>query len=357
MKPSAGSGCWPDMDILYANPFWIQSIPVSLILLAVVIKFFPSHLLSMSTLFTKLSRIRYRHPLVHLFIQKQTINEHVKPRWQRIKTYIAYAMLLILTQLSLSQPYQYGEKLPTPPEYRDIVFLVDTSVSMMLRDYLVDGRRTDRITMLKGVLSYFIDNLHGNRIELIAFSEQPYTYVPLTNDYALLNYQLQRLQPAVLTGRTSNPSKAMLYAAQRHQNEQTTEKPVFVLLTDITRPDRAIDPRAAASHIASLGYRLHCIAIGAGSYAAEDSRFGSLVYHPTNFQLLETMAKNGQGKFYWASNTSVLGETLQLIQNTETRAVLDEPEYIIIPLYHWPLLMVLIHIFIWQLTGFFRRAH
>ena len=57
--------------------------------------------------------------------------------------------------ISLTEPVRIGERLPDPPQERDIVFIVDTSISMILRDYVLDGKRIDRMTLLKGVLDRF----------------------------------------------------------------------------------------------------------------------------------------------------------------------------------------------------------
>jgi Ca-activated chloride channel family protein len=197
--------------------------------------------------------------------------------------------------------------------------------------------------MLKNVLTHFIDHLQGNRIQLIAYSEDAYTLVPLTNDYALLKFQLQRLQPASLTGRTSDLSTALLYALQTQQNVAgQTGKPVFVMLTDASRPARHIDPRVAAELVAQQGIRLHTIAIGAGSYAAEDIENVTLIYHPASFQLLEDIARTGQGQFFWAKDASTLRDALQAIQNAEKRQTVATPVYITHPLYYWPLAAALL---------------
>ena len=141
-----------------------------------------------------------------------------KKRNRKITFFIQYARYLVLLSLvaiALAQPYQKGQKLPAPPSYHDIVFLVDTSVTMSLMDYQLNDQRIERMTMLKNVLDHFITSLDGSRIGVNVFSEQVYTLAPLTTDYDLLGIQLKRLESAVLTGRTSNPSQAMLYTAKQ----------------------------------------------------------------------------------------------------------------------------------------------
>lgn len=278
----------------------------------------------------------YTHPNVQLL--KKNIKQDVFNYKHITHNIILPALLIFFISLALSQPYRITHKLPEPPAHRDIIFMLDTSVSMVLKDYVVNGQRIDRITMLQNVLSHFIDRLNGNRMQLIVFSEQAYTLVPLTEDYALLKYQLQRIQPAVLTGRGTDISRALLYAVQPYLNTENKDSiPVVVMLTDANRPVRDIDPVTTARYIAEQGIRLHTIAIGAASYSAEQKRELGLIYHPASFYLLEKIAQAGNGKLFWARNTQLLQDALAEIQKTEKRKTQTQAQYVKQHVYYWPL--------------------
>ena len=223
---------------------------------------------------------------------------------------------------------------------------------MVLRDYLVAGERTDRMTILKSVLTHFIEQLKGNRIGLIVYSEHPYTLVPLTADYALLKTMVRILEPAVLTGRTSDVGKSLLYTLQQVEQMDVadqSQKPVLVLITDVNRTYREMDPGAIAAYLHDQGYRLHTVGIGASSYEAQEHDSTGLIYQPTNFALLESIAEQGGGQFYWADNAGSLQEAIQTIQSAERRQVEAEPRHVAIPLYQWPLLISLGWILVLQL--------
>lgn len=263
-----------------------------------------------------------------------------------------YGVLIALCFVALAHPYQQGQKVPEPPRHRDIVFLVDTSITMSLRDYQIEGQRIERMTVLKRVLSHFIDKLQGNRIGLTVFSEQAYHLAPLTTDYALLKKQIYRLESAILTGRTSNPSRALLEVAKQYKNSD--KKPALVLLTDIDRPHRHIDPRSAARYLAGQGFHLHTIGIGAGSEKAKDDDISSLIYQPANLRLLEEIAHAGEGKFFWTKDVGSLNQALQLIKQTEVRKTEVVAEYVKRPLYMWVLLSALVWLSGWQLLALSR---
>lgn len=341
-------------NIQFTHPVALWLLPVSLLLLSLGLYYFSRHLKTWSSLYASQGQRHYRHPLASL-LSRMHETSVAKTSSGFLNKWLAYAFLLSLLHLSLAQPYRLGEQLPEPPQYRDIIFLVDTSVSMILRDYLVQGKRTDRMSMVKSVLQHFIKGLSGSRLGLVIFSEQAYTLVPLTTDHELLKHQLQRLQAASLTGRRTDPGKALLYTLNMlNPRLQAGEKPVLVMLTDASRPVRDIDPRTAAALIRQKGLHLHTIAIGAGSEAAKEETASSLIYQPANYKLLEEMAVAGGGEFFWADSQNSLNQVLQKIQATEKHHIELEPVFIKITLYHWPLGIALLWIVLWQILPLFR---
>jgi len=343
---------------------WLYALPISLLIVPVLIFTtrlnFNNERIQIQKLF---QRVLY-FPAIHLLqdnpsTKPTTVNTH------KLRTFLHIVIIISSLHLALSQPYKTGEKLPDPPSYRDIVFIVDTSVSLVLRDYIIAGQRTDRMTMLKTVLRHFIEQLKGNRLSLVVFSEAAYTYVPLTTDYSLLNYQLDRLEPAILTGRTSDVSRALLYTLHSHNQSQparnkqdntpTNDKPVFVLISDVNRPNRDIDPKTVASLFSREGLRLHTIALGAATQAGNENAVTGLVYQPANFKLLQGIADAGQGKFFWANSSQSLQSALLTIQQAEQKKIEVEPVYIRYTLYYWPLLFALLFIFLSNILPLFSQ--
>lgn len=338
------------IHILY--PAWLWSLPLSLLVVAWLLR--RDVLLALAQI-PLLSGVQaFRHPrldaLRHIHGEKM---RGLAARGMFLR-WFNYAIVLLSIHVALAQPYRQGEQLPTPPEHRDTIFVLDTSVSMVLRDYLVGEERVDRMTILKSVLTHFIEQLEGNRIGMIVFSERPYTLVPLTADYALLKSTMLRLKPAVLTGRTTDIGTALLYTVQQIQRAEAdgqAQKPALVLLTDVNRTYRDIDPRAVAGYLHEQGYRLHTVGIGAPSHEAGESDSWGLIYQPANFDLLRSIAANGGGRFYWADNAGSLQSAIHAIQSAERRQVEVEPRYVTLTLYHWPLLAGLLWLGLQQLRG------
>jgi Ca-activated chloride channel family protein len=293
-----------------------------------------------------------RHPAIQVLAELQVGSPRRHP-WRVAGRYLGYAILLLLLAAALAQPYRLGKQLPQPSPYREVMFLLDTSVSMVLRDYQVDGRRVARMDMLKGVMHHFVDELRGNRLGAIAFSESAYTLVPLTHDYHLLTTQLDRLQPASLTGRTTRLSQALIYAGTQllAGRDRQGRLPLLVLITDVQRPFRDIDPRVVAEQLHRQGYTLHTIALGAASAAAGEHDSQGLIYQPVNFPLLQAMAERGGGRFFWARDVDSLERAITEIQQSEKRLVKAAPRYVHLWLYPWPLAAALAWLLLWQVVG------
>jgi Ca-activated chloride channel family protein len=272
------------------------------------------------------------HPLLSLFPKSQSV----------ARTSALQKILLGLTLgffvFSLSEPVRIGEKLPDPPRERDIVFIVDTSISMTLRDYMLDNKRIDRMTLLKGVLDRFIQQLPGERIGIIIFGDAAYTLVPLTRDQSLLRRMLSRIQ-ATMAGRFNNIGEAIALAVkQAQQQKQGKRHRVLVMLTDADKPTGSITPDTAAQLAKSAGLPLYTIAIGASTGAAEEQRTTGLIYEPVDTALLSAISRQTGARSYQAGDVQALEQAINDINQHETNLREIKPRYQREPLYLWPLM-------------------
>ncbi len=249
-------------------------------------------------------------------------------------------LFIILCCIALARPEWIRQQWQQPDQYRDIVFVVDTSVSMTQRDYLLDGERVDRMTLLKGVLSRFITQLRGDNVSIVVYADAVYTLVPLTRDHELAKTMLARINTG-LAGRTSALGNALaqaVYEAQQSANQQR----VLVLFTDATRLTGEVEVDVATEMARQAGLRIYTVAIGARTDEASEKQLAGLIYDPADIRKLEAIARHSGGKFYWAGDTRTLGTAIKDIEQAESRK--DKPQVQILrqPLYQWPLLLALI---------------
>lgn len=282
---------------------------------------------------------RYYHPRYSLL--KTLSSSHAKEknyaRWLRIVMVWGF---IILCSVALAQPEWVRKQLREPEQYRDIVFVVDTSVSMLQRDYLLKGERVDRMTLLKGILARFIDQLSGDNVSIIVYADAVYTLVPLTRDHQLAKAMLARIHTG-LAGRSSALGNALAQAV--HESQQSTNRQrVLVLFTDATRQTGQIKSSVATEMARQAGLRIYTVAIGARTVEASEKQAAGLIYDPADIQQLEAIAKHTGGKFYWAGDTRTLGHAITDIEKAESQQQSAQIIYVRQPLYYWPLLFALL---------------
>lgn len=282
---------------------------------------------------------RYYHPRYALL--KALTNRHTTQR-QHVK-WISVLLIwgfIIFCSLALAQPEWVRQQVHEPEQFRDIVFVVDTSVSMLQKDYVLDGERVDRMTLLKGILSRFIDQLKGNNISIVVYADAVYTLVPLTQDHQLAKSMLSRIHTG-LAGRSSALGNALAQAVHESQQSQSRQR-VVVLFTDATRLTGRIKSDVATEMARQAGLRIYTVAIGARTFEASEKQLAGLIYDPADIKKLEAIARHTDGKFYWAGDTRTLGNAITDIEKAESQQQNPQVIYVRQPLYYWPLLFALI---------------
>lgn len=292
---------------------------------------------------------QFFHPLAGLLASSAIRSGHL-PLWKRLAIWGALSCMV----LAMAQPVRLGARLPEPPRQRDIVFIVDTSVGMLLRDYVLNGQRVQRIALVKQVLDRLVQRLAGDRIGVVVFGETAHTLVPLTGDHALVRHMLARLDTDI-AGRYSAVGDAVAMAVSEAGKRPVGERRILILFTDARLPAGTIAPLAAAELASEAQLQLYTVAIGASTHAAAEEESAGLVYQPADLDLLQRLAKRTGAAGYHAESTAALEQAVRDITVREAQARQGEPEFERLPLYHWPLLMSVLLLLLSQL-GLPRRG-
>ncbi len=277
---------------------------------------------------------RVRHPLYKFL--SSSYQQHSNSNFTTITI---YWLILVLLVIALSEPIQIGKKLPEPPRQRDIVFIVDTSVSMVLKDYTLDEQRVDRMSVVRATLKNFIDALKGDKVSIIAFADTAHVLVPLTSDVHLLKSMLLRLRTGI-AGRGSAPGDAIALAVKQIIKHKRRHQ-IMILLTDAALPIGSIKPIQAANIAANADLPLYTVAVGADTYSAEEKRKTGLIYHPADRILLAKMASLTGAQSYLAGNSVSLQTAIKDIEQLEFEQQKTINKYYRHSLYQWPLLLAL----------------
>ncbi len=337
-------------SIQWLTPFYAL-FPLCLIVVTVVLAKRRGHFTLLdSQMFS--SKIKFKHPLFELIPHDQ----HSQKKQNQWLQGLLLIWLGIMFAVALAQPVRIGEKLPDLPPERDIVMLVDTSISMTLKDYEYEGEKVSRLDVLKTLVNKFVRSLEGERLAVIVFAEKPYLLVPLTRDTSLLQNQLKRLT-STMAGRVSALGDAItLGLKEAAKNPQ--RKQIFVLFTDVDQSLGRVTPDAAAELALRSGIPLYSIAIGSTTenQALESAKNSGLIYQSVNLDLLQRISKRTGGNSYQAADAQAIEQALADINQQQKNEAEQQAHYAKTVLYPYALLAAMLPLMLFQIWGAVRKS-
>jgi len=275
----------------------------------------------------------FRHSLMDRFTP-QSVPGRAPRIWD---LHLLRGALLLLAVTALAQPY-YREAKPPEPQtktVRDVVFVVESSVSMVLEDYQVAGQPARRIDVIRSVLDRFVAGLQGNRFATIVYADHAYTLMPLTADATAARMMLKRLKP-YLAGRNDEAAgEALGLALQQAQTPENgtdgtadddPRKQVVVWLSDGQQMGTKVPLSDVRDYARALGLPIYTVGVGAGSLNADLREHGGLLYQPLEPAPLKALAEATGGQYYRVGSGQDLQAVLRKIDQaervtvTETRA-------------------------------------
>ena len=301
----------------------------------------------------------FYHPLAATFLSHKTTESELTPSLWKIPAFWLFGLSISLLIISLAQPIRVGERLPDLAPERDIVFLVDTSVSMQLKDYELQGEPIRRMDLLHNLLDEFASKMAGERIAVIVFAETPYILLPLSNDQGLIRRMLNRVTTS-LAGRYSAVGDALLMAlfmteeaanknAAHNVDLRSDRHQTFILFTDVHESLGNVTTAAAADLLAEKNIPVFTIAIGSSQNSKAEVEGG--LYQAVNLALLDDIAKRTQGSSYQVNDSEAMQQALQDILKQRQNTAIPQPRYEQQNLYYYPLIISLLLLVLQQ----FRR--
>ncbi|MCB9834040.1 MAG: VWA domain-containing protein [Planctomycetes bacterium] len=174
---------------------------------------------------------------------------------RRVLKTILVTLALTALVLALMRPQWGRRSVEVQRRGIDLVFVVDTSKSMLARD--VQPSRIDRV---KQELSWFVDHrLEDDRIALVAFAGSARTLCPLTLDRPAFDIFLGDLDVGVIPEGGTDLDAALSEALATFDDDERNHKAILVFSDGEAHagvPERAIE-RANAR-----GVRIYCVGVG-----------------------------------------------------------------------------------------------
>ncbi len=231
---------------------------------------------------------------------------------------IPYLKLLTLTLfiLALARPRLTLKQESVNAEGIDIVLAIDVSTSMLAKDF-----KPDRLEASKKVAIDFINNRPYDRIGLVVFAGEAFTFSPVTTDHDLLISLVNQVQVGAIKDGTAI-GNGLAAAVNRLKNSKSKSK-VIILLTDGVNNSGYVDPVTATELAKENGIKVYTIGVGSQGMANSPvgRQFGRLIYGMARVEiderLLNEIAKATNGQYFRAKNEKELAKIYNYIDKLE----------------------------------------
>lgn len=223
--------------------------------------------------------------------------------------------------LALARPQSAGELLLREDAGIDIALLLDTSASMETEDF-----KPNRLEVAKTVSQEFIQSRPADRIGLILFAEDAFTYSPLTLDHALLTQLISTLQMGILPKEGTALGAGIAAGINRMEDSKSLSK-IMILITDGANNRGKLDPLNATRLAANRGIRIYTVGVGQEEFLVKDPLKG-VVNQKTDLDIktMEQIAQISGGKFFRATEPEMLRKVFDEINTLEKSLSMGEDD-------------------------------
>ena len=227
-------------------------------------------------------------------------------------------LVVILLGVALARPQTSRPSNDLDVEGIDIVISLDLSGSMAETDLA-----PNRLTAAKLVIRDFVRRRGTDRIGLVVFGRDAYSYVPLTLDHGAFLRMLGELQLNLIDGKGTAIGNGLGVALARLRRSDARSK-VVILLTDGDNNAGNITPEQAADIARQLGIKIYTVLAGDIAAGAADESGPSGRRFPVNPKLLEEIATKTGGVPYMASDSQALAQRFQdIVDDLEKSRIRD----------------------------------
>ena len=173
---------------------------------------------------------------------------------------ILRCLAIVLLVTALARPQEGRKSTEILSAGVDILLAIDTSGSMRAMDFEKNNQPVDRLTVVKDVVSEFIDSREFDRMGMVVFGNEAFTQCPLTLDHDILHSFLNKLQIGV-AGDSTAIGSAIGISVKRLKDLESKSK-VIILLTDGRNNAGNITPFQAAEIAKTYGIKIYTVGVG-----------------------------------------------------------------------------------------------
>ena len=164
---------------------------------------------------------------------------------------------LVFLVVALAGPIAGTRHQTVPTRSRDVVLILDISLSMLARDVL-----PNRLARAKSSALAIVDQLRSEQLGLVLMAGNGYPYVPLTHDIAAVQSAIRSISPDLAPTQGTAIGHAVSMAARLFSAQRKSAR-IIILISDGETHDT--DAVAAVREAAKQGITLFCVGVGTSS--------------------------------------------------------------------------------------------
>lgn len=216
----------------------------------------------------------------------------------------------------LARPQVKDNWRTTTTEGTDIILAIDTSTSMLARDF-----KPDRLESAKSVAQKFVSGRDNDNIGVVIFAGESLTGVPMTVDHAPVQNYLANIRTEMIADGTAI-GDGIATSLNRLKDGKAKSKSI-ILLTDGSNNTGVVSPMTAAEIAKEMGVKIYTVGIGTNGEAPFPSidMFGRITYVPQQVvideETLRQVADLTGGKYFRATGNKVFEEIFEEIDQLE----------------------------------------
>jgi len=278
----------------------------------------------------------------------------------RIRLSIVCLGLAVLgTSLALARPRWGAAKQDVERKGVDVVFLVDSSLSMSAQDV-----QPSRLYVAKSLVQRMARAMPGNRVGLVQAEGTGMPLAPLTLDGGVIDLLLDTIEPGSLPAPGTELATG-LEASLRLFSPGSEKHRVLVILSDGEDHGGGLEAESARLH--EEGVVVHAFGIGTpdgarlplpgslpGSHSFKQDAEGNVVISHLHEDVLEDMARSTGGSYTRVTSAAIdPAPVLRRIDNMEKRTVESESVSLLEERFQWPLALAAAALFGYLAMGAF----
>ena len=204
----------------------------------------------------------------------------------------------------------------------DIVMAIDVSGSMLAKDL-----KPNRMEALKYVAASFVEGRPNDRIGIVVYAAEAYTKTPVTSDKAIVLEAIKDIKYDNVIQDGTGIGMGLTTAVNRLKDSKAKSK-IIILLTDGVNNAGFIEPETASEIAKEYGIKVYTVGIGTNgmaefpyAYAPNGQFLFKMMPVEIDENLMKTIAKNTNGKYFRASSNSKLESIYNEINKLETSEI------------------------------------